>query len=352
MHAQAVFLVLMGGLLAAGEPTPAPASTPAATAPATAPATSAPASTPAATPAPKTEPATKTEAAPATPESPAPTPGAEAAPEGDEAPATDAPSAEAPVVEEAPVVLPTVVGDEIYLPPLPADLTRRYRKLRLVVEEMPGGRYIVRDGQGYSLDAHTFAELTNDAVALETLRAGRKKGKRDAIIIASVGGAMALSATLPLLFLTDNDRPDPEDYLLDPDNFPDDSSYLSAQAQSDAQYALALGVFNSAEGTNEDLRWTSLALVTGGSMLLFVSPTPYELSIHQQKPIYLTYTRDEAEARVAAYNRAIRARLGMPEPQPPVHDEPAVEPVVAPSGTKLIIQPWIGPGMLGVQGRF
>lgn len=332
MHAQAVFLVLMGGLLAAGEPTPAPAA-------------SAPAVT---APAPKTEAAPPAETPPVAPE------GGEAL--ATEAPTTEAPTTEAPVMEapaeQAPVVLPTVVGDEIYLPPLPADLTRRYRKLRLVVEEMPGGRYLVRDGQGYSLDAHTFAELTNDAVALETLRAGRKKGKRDAIIIASVGGAMALSATLPLLFLTDNDRPDPEDYLLDPDNFPDDSSYLSAQAQSDAQYALALGVFNSAEGANEDLRWTSLALVTGGSMLLFVAPTPYELSIHQQKPIYLTYTRDEAEARVAAYNRAIRARLGMPEPQPPVRDEPAVEPVVAPSGTKLIIQPWIGPGMLGVQGRF
>ncbi|MCB9761150.1 MAG: hypothetical protein H6739_15020 [Alphaproteobacteria bacterium] len=251
-------------------------------------------------------------------------------------------------------------GGEAYMLPVPADVMRRYRKLRLEVVDGADEVWEVRDGQGYVLDTHTFAQLTNDLDTRNQLDEDRQKGKRNAAIVAGVGAALCVSSIIPIARIQDAQGPDRQEYFLNPSDFESEEAYLAAQSDADARYELALGNHRTIEGRNEDRRWTSLLLVSAGTLTLAVTPIPFEYAVQQQRELTRYYTRDEANQRVEAYNHAVRARLGMPEPVDPPEEAPA-EGAAAPEEQearalpvldRTNLQPVVGVGFVGIRGTF
>ena len=207
--------------------------------------------------------------------------------------------------DAAPIVVP---------PEVLAEYERR--KLAILDTTDPEVPWIVQDGAGNPIDSFYFARMTGDLEAQELLAQEMKVARITGWSIAGAGAVLVGLATIPIA-LIDHElaRPNRSTYedRVDRSSFDSDAAYEEALEFQLGLYRQDLGSYRSAEATNTDLRWTGVALASGGMMAMVAAPYTIQGMVADRKDPSRTWSRERAEQLLERYNSAVREELGIPD---------------------------------------
>lgn len=274
-------------------------------------------------------------------------------------------------VEAEPVETEAVQAVEPVEPELPqaawgepvveADALAEYerRRLEVVSVKRQPVEWVVQDGVGNPVDSFWLSTNAPDVQAAQMLQKEQKQARIIGWSTAGAGAVLLGLAAVPILRI-DHDLQQPRyaDYeeRVVRDNYSSDAEYLAALEDTQAQYTLDLGEFNTAESRNSDRRWMGLALAGGGVMTMAVAPYAMQGFVASREQPARTWSRARAEALVEEHNRRLRSELGLPGGEIRVDEldeEQGWEQATLPErDPRFQLSPTLSPTYVGLHVRF
>jgi hypothetical protein len=233
------------------------------------------------------------------------------------------------------------------------------RRLELVSVKRQPVDWVIQDGAGNPVDSFWLSTNAPDVEAAAMLQKEQKQARILGWSTAGAGALLLGLAAVPILSI-EHDLQQPRwatyEERVDRNNYSSEAEYLAALEDTQAQYTLDLGKYNTAESRNADRRWMGLALAGGGVMTMAVAPYAMQGFVASREQPARTWSRARAEALVEEHNRRLRAELGLPggEIQVDELDEQqgweqarAYEPA-----PRFLLSPALAPNYVGLTVRF
>ncbi len=233
------------------------------------------------------------------------------------------------------------------------------RRLELVAVKRQAVDWVIQDGAGNPVDSFWLSRNAPDVQAAAMLQKEQRQARIIGWSTAGTGALLVGLAAVPILRI-EHDLKQPawrtyEDRV-DRNNYSSEAEYLAALEDTQAQYTLDLGKYNTAESKNADRRWMGLALAGGGVMTMAVAPYAMQGFVASREQPARTWSRARAEALVEEHNRRLRAELGLPGGEIRLdqldEEQGWEEAQVLETAPRFLLSPALAPNYVGLTVRF